>query len=148
MIRDVTIKQHPSLKTGTTDYTVQEFKVSVGSWASHCRTVHTSKCADKTPKASPEEQSVMKYLPGLSQHTMSFRSCSGNWSKLLLKSHLGINDFMCCDITVSIIVAVCVRKCLSQHLRDTVFAKKKDTNLITANTVPLRVTLKVEVYNT
>ena len=45
---------------------------------------------DKTPKASPEEQPVMKYSPWLSLDTRLLRSCSGNWAKMVLKSHLGI----------------------------------------------------------
>ena len=36
---------------------------------------------DKTPKASPMEQSIIEYLPGLPQGTKPLRSCSGNWVK-------------------------------------------------------------------
>ena len=45
---------------------------------------------DKTQKASPNKQSIMKYLTRLPQGTKRLRSCSGNLVKMLLKSHLGI----------------------------------------------------------
>ena len=38
---------------------------------------------DKTPKASPDEQFIMEYPPGLPQDTKSLRSCSGDRAKML-----------------------------------------------------------------
>ena len=63
--------------------------MSVGSRTPHCRTVFQN-WQDKTPRASPDEQSVMEYPPELPQDTKSLRSCSGNREKMLLKGQLRI----------------------------------------------------------
>ena len=54
-----------------------------------CRTVFQN-WQDKTPKASPDEQSIMEYWPGVPQDTKSLRSCSENRAKMLLKGQLRI----------------------------------------------------------
>ena len=43
---------------------------------------------DKIQKASHQEQSIIKYLPGLYQDTNPLRSCSRNRMTMLLKKHL------------------------------------------------------------
>ena len=57
--------------------------------SSHCRAVLQNR-QDKTPKASPKNQSTIQYSPGLPQDTNPLRSCSGNRATILLKSYLGI----------------------------------------------------------
>ena len=86
---NVTLNHTPSQKPGTTDCTVQQSKVCICSRAPYCRTV-LQNGQDKTPKASPKKRSLIEHSPGLPQDTKSFRSCSGNRSKMLLKGHLGI----------------------------------------------------------
>ena len=49
---NVTLKHTPGQKTGTTDYTVQQFNVCIGSRAPHFRTV-LQNGQDKTPKHAP-----------------------------------------------------------------------------------------------
>ena len=61
----------------------------IGSRTPHCRTVFQN-WQDKTPKASPDEQSIMEYSPELPQDTKSLRSGSGNRAKMLLKGQLRI----------------------------------------------------------
>ena len=61
----------------------------IGSRTPHCRTVFQNR-QDKTPKASPDDQSIMGYSPGLPQDTKSLRSCSGDRAKMLLKGQLRI----------------------------------------------------------
>ena len=63
----ITVKHATSYKAGTTDYTVQWFKVFISSRTKHCRTVFQN-YQDKTPRASPDEQFIMEYPPGLPQN--------------------------------------------------------------------------------
>ena len=62
----------------------------IGSRTPHCRTVFQN-WKDKTPKASPDEQSFMEYSPGLPQDNKSSRSRSGNRAKMLLKVNFESN---------------------------------------------------------
>ena len=63
--------------------------VSAAEHHTACRTVFLN-WQDKTPKASPNEQSIMEYSPELPQDTKSLRSCSGNRAKMLPKGELRI----------------------------------------------------------
>ena len=82
---NVTLKHTCSLKSGTTDYTVQQFYVCISSRAPHCHTVQQNG-QDKPWK----EQPIMENSLGHFQDARSLRRCSENWLKMLLKSHLGI----------------------------------------------------------
>ena len=74
-------------KKSTTVYTE---KLCIGSRALHCRTVLVNR-NDKAMKASPKQQSIEKHSLGLPQDVKPLRNSSGNWAKMLLKSHLEIN---------------------------------------------------------
>ena len=77
--------KHPSKKSGTTDYTVEQFEVCIGSRAPHSRTV--------LPRARQNLESICQgaiYSPGLPQDTKSLRRCECNRLEMLQKSHLVI----------------------------------------------------------
>ena len=89
-ISNVTLKDTPSSKTGTSDYTVQWFYVCIGSRAPHCKTV-LHKWQYKTQKASLKKRSIIQCSSGLPQDTKSLRNCSGNQAKMFLKCILESN---------------------------------------------------------
>ena len=90
MMSNVTLEHTPSQEPGTTDCSVQQFKVYIGSRAPHCRTV-LQNWQDKTPKASPKKRSIMEHSPGLLQDTKSLKNCSRSQAKMILKGHLESN---------------------------------------------------------